>query len=108
MRLTPLGPMPRSETPCAVGCDDRLLVRRNRLKVGIWRRTSSATSAGEFLMSSLSMMLMLAGMLPSRSSLRAGVTVTVSSRAGGVDDDFDVGGVVKRLLSSRRSRRRAR
>ena len=42
-RLTPLGPMPRSDTPCAVGCDDRLLVRRNRLKVGTRRSTSSAT-----------------------------------------------------------------
>src|SRR4029453_11761498 len=32
VRLTPLGPMPRSETPCDVGCDDRLLLRRKRLK----------------------------------------------------------------------------
>src|SRR2546426_232686 len=28
VRLTPLGPIPRSDTPCAVGCDDRLLVHR--------------------------------------------------------------------------------
>ena len=55
-RLTPLGPMPRSDTPCAVGCDDRLLVRRNRLKVGTSRSTSSATTAGDCRIVSLSMM----------------------------------------------------
>ena len=48
VRLTPLGPMPRSDTPCVVGCDDRLLVRRNRLNVGICRSTSSATTAGDW------------------------------------------------------------
>ena len=41
--------MPRSDTPCAVGCDERLLVRRNRLNVGICRSTSSATTAGDSL-----------------------------------------------------------
>ena len=47
VRLTPLGPMPRSDTPCDVGCDDRLLARVNRLNVGICRSTSSATTAGD-------------------------------------------------------------
>ena len=83
VRLTPLGPMPRNDTPCVVGCDDRLLVRRNRLNVGTCRSTSSATTAGEFLMASVSRTLMLAGMLPSRSALREGVTVTVSSSVAG-------------------------
>ena len=83
VRLTPLGPMPRSDTPCDVGCDDRLLVRRNRLNVGICRRTSSATTAGDDLMSSLVSTLTLAGMSPARCSLRAGVTVTVSRIAAG-------------------------
>src|SRR6185436_5014238 len=83
VRLTPLGPMPRSETPCVVGCDDRLLVRRNRLKVGIWRSTSSATTAGEFWMSSAWSTLMLAGVSPSRCSVRDAVTVTCSSSCAG-------------------------
>ena len=83
VRLTPLGPMPRSDTPCEVGCDDRLLVRRNKLNVGIWRSTSSATTAGEALMSSLVNTLTLAGISPTRCSLRVGVTVTVSSTVAG-------------------------
>src|SRR6188472_3566469 len=52
VRLTPLGPIPRSDTPCVVGCDDRLLVRLKRLNVGICRSTSSATTAGDVRMSS--------------------------------------------------------
>ena len=82
-RLTPLGPMPRSDTPCAVGCDDRLLVRRNRLKVGTWRSTSSATTAGDWRICSLSMTLTLAGTSPSRCSVRVGVTVTDSKSVAG-------------------------
>ena len=34
MRLTPLGPMPRSDTPWVVGLATRLLLRRNRLNPG--------------------------------------------------------------------------
>ena len=34
VRLWPLGPMPRSDTPWVVGWAARLLVRRNRLKLG--------------------------------------------------------------------------
>ncbi len=83
VRLTPLGPMPRSDTPCAVGCDDKLLVRRKRLKVGTCRSRSSATTAGELSIVSASRMLMLAGMLPRRSSVRDGVTVTVWSSPAG-------------------------
>ena len=61
MRLTPLGPTPRRETPCAVGCDAMLLVRRNRLNVGICRSTSSATTAGDCSICSLLTTLMLNG-----------------------------------------------
>ncbi len=78
VRLTPLGPIPRSETPCAVGCDDRLLLRRNRLNVGTCRSTSSATTAGDCRIVSFSTMLALTGTSPRRFSLRVGVTVTVS------------------------------
>ena len=78
VRLTPLGPIPRSDTPCVVGCDARLLVRRKRLNVGICRSTSSATNAGDCLMSCLSSMLTLAGTSPVRRSLRVAVTVTAS------------------------------
>ena len=83
VRLWPLGPIPRSDTPCVVGCAARLLARRKRLKVGIWRRTSSATSAGEALISSLVRTLTLAGTSPSRCSVRVAVTATVSSSAPG-------------------------
>src|SRR5438552_5918435 len=83
VRLTPLGPMPRRDTPCDVGCDDRLLVRRNRLNVGICRSTSSATTAGDVRMSSLVSTLTLAGTAPDRCSVRVGVTVTVSASVAG-------------------------
>src|SRR3954466_15725453 len=66
VRLTPLGPIPRSDTPCAVGCDERLLVRRNRLNVGTCRSTSSATTAGDCRMSLLLRTLTLAGTSPRR------------------------------------------
>ena len=45
--------MLRSETPCVVGCADRLLVRRNRLNVGTVRSTSSASTAGEWRISAI-------------------------------------------------------
>ena len=92
MRLTPLGPMPRSDTPCAVGCDDRLLVRRNRLKVGICRSTSSATTAGDWRMSWRLSTLTLAGRSPVRCSLRVAVTVTVSDTLGRREHDVDLAG----------------
>src|SRR5262245_35198710 len=79
VRLTPLGPIPRNETPCAVGWDDRLLLRRNRLKVGTWRSTSSATTAGDCRIVSFSTTFALTGTSPSRFSVRVGVTVTVSN-----------------------------
>src|SRR5688572_5601119 len=82
-RLTPLGPIPRSDTPCAVGCADRLLVRRNRLNVGTSRSTSSATMAGERRIVSLSITLTLAGTSPRRCSVRVGVTVTDSKTVAG-------------------------
>ena len=82
-RLTPLGPMPRSDTPWAVGCDDRLLVRRNRLKVGAWRSTSSETTAGDCRICSLLMTLTRAGTSPSRCSVRVGVTETRSKKVAG-------------------------
>ena len=75
--------MPRSDTPCAVGCATRLLVRRNRLNVGTCRSTSSAISAGDASIASLVTTLTLAGTSPSRCSVRVGVTVTVSSRLAG-------------------------
>ncbi len=34
VRLTPLGPMPRSDTPCVVGCDVRLLVAAEEAERG--------------------------------------------------------------------------
>ena len=83
MRLWPLGPMPRSDTPCVVGCAAMLLVRRNRLKLGTWRRMSSAMTAGDALMASLVTTLTLAGMVPRRRSVRVAVTTTDSSTEAG-------------------------
>src|SRR5882672_5065734 len=95
VRLTPLGPIPRSDTPCAVGCDDRLLVRRNKLNVGSCRNTSSATTAGEFRMSSERSTLTLAGTLPSRCSVRDAVTVTSSRRPAGSSDTVTLDAVAE-------------
>ena len=75
--------MPRSDTPCVVGCACRLLVRRNRLKVGTRRKTSSAPVAGDWRICSLSTTLMLAGTSPRRCSVRVGVTVTDSKSPAG-------------------------
>src|SRR6187397_673325 len=89
-RLPPLGPMPRSDTPWAVGCDDRLLVRRKRLNVGAWRSTSSATTAGDRRICSLSMTLTLAGTSASRCSVRVGVTDTDSKSVAGANSTSSV------------------
>ncbi len=83
MRLWPLGPMPRSDTPWVVGCAAMALVRRNRLKLGIWRRMSSAMTAGEALIVSLVTTLTLAGIVPRRRSVRVAVTTTDSSTEAG-------------------------
>ena len=64
-------------------------MRRNRLNVGTCRSTSSAISAGDASIVSLVTTLTLAGMSPSRCSVRVGVTVTVSSSAAGASVDVD-------------------
>jgi hypothetical protein len=61
----------------------RLLARRNRLKLGTLRSTSSAVSAGDDSIVSLVTTLTLAGTSPSRCSVRVGVTVTVSNSVAG-------------------------
>ncbi len=79
VRLTPLGPMPRSDTPCAVGFAAMLLVRRNRLNVGTCRSTSSATTAGDRSICSLDTMLTLAGTSVMSCSERVAVTTSCSA-----------------------------
>src|SRR5688500_5039880 len=83
LRLTPLVQMPWSETQCAVGCDATLLVRRNRLNVGIWRSTSSATTAGDCSICVLLTTLTLAGTSAIRCSDRVAVTVSCSTMPAG-------------------------
>ena len=78
VRLTPLGPIPRRDTPWVVGCDDRLLDRRKRLNVGTCRSTSSATTAGDSRICWLDRTVTLAGTSPARCSPRVAVTATVS------------------------------
>src|SRR4026208_933188 len=46
VRLTPLGPMPRNDTPCAGGCDATLLARRRKLEGGR-RRPAGRTEQAE-------------------------------------------------------------
>ena len=82
MRLTPLGPMPRSDTPCVVGLATRLLLRRNRLKPGIWRSRSSTVRAAERSISSLVNTVTLAGTSCSACSTRPAETTTGSRRTG--------------------------
>src|ERR1041384_2268360 len=83
VRLWPLGPMPRSDTPCAVGCAARLLVRPNTPQPGTLRKTSSAVSAGDDSIASLVTTLTLAGTSPNLVAVRVGVTVTVSKSVAG-------------------------
>src|SRR5215468_12568521 len=80
VRLTPLGPIPRSETPCDVGFDEMLLDRVNKLNVGSCRSTSSTATAGDCLMSADRSTLTLADTSARRCSVRAAVTV-MSSRS---------------------------
>src|SRR5581483_8439139 len=75
--------MPRSDTPCVVGCAAMLPVRRNRLKLATCRNASSAIKAGDNSIASLVTTLTLAGMSATRWAERVGVTVTVSSTAAG-------------------------
>ena len=46
VRLAPLDPMPRSDSPCVVGCATRLEFRRKRLKPGTIRSRSSRLTPG--------------------------------------------------------------
>src|SRR6266851_632540 len=46
VRLAPVAPMPRSETPCVVGFATRLDERRNKVKPGTLRRRSSIFTPG--------------------------------------------------------------
>ena len=65
-----------------------LLVRRNRENVGTCRSTSSATTAADCSICWLSSTVTLAGVSPSRCSVRLGVTVTSSNSDAGDSIDF--------------------
>src|SRR3990172_4970723 len=74
--------MPRSESPCAVGCATTLEVRRKRLKPGTWRSKSSTVCAADWRTSSRVSTVTLAGASPEACSRRVGVTTMGSSRVG--------------------------
>src|SRR3990172_3427138 len=82
VRLTPLGPIPRRETPCAVGWVTRLLLRRNKLNPGICRNRSSTVRAGDCWISSLVMTVTFAGTSRNRCSIRLAEITTGSRRTG--------------------------
>src|SRR5579884_2778637 len=80
VRLAPLEPVARKETPCVVGFATRLELRRNKLKPGIWRSRSSMFMPGMFSICSRSRTVMEAGV----SADSVSFTVTVVFRGGGL------------------------
>ena len=78
--LTPLGPMPRRDTPCVVGLATRLLLRRNKLKPGTSRNRSSTVWAVERSMSSRVSTVVCVGTSARRCSTRPADTTQVAGR----------------------------
>ena len=78
VRLAPLGPIPRSETPVVVGWEMKLVFRRKRPNPGTRLSASSTRVPGEFERSSLSTAVTSATESTIVSSPRVAVTTTVS------------------------------
>ena len=79
VRLAPLGPSPRSETPWAVGLAARLSVRRNRLKAGSERSAPSSVRAGAAATSAPGRRRTVAGLSGPGWGRRAAVTTSGAS-----------------------------
>src|SRR5690349_4028735 len=79
VRLAPVDPVPRRETPCVVGLATTLDERRKRLKPGICRSRSSSSAPGMSCSWSASSAVMAAGVSLERTLL----TVTLVLRGGG-------------------------
>jgi hypothetical protein len=82
VRLAPVDPVARSETPCVVGLATTLDDRRNRLKPGIWRRRSSNSAPGMSCSCCAPRVVMAAGVSLERTVL----TVTLVLRVGGLGE----------------------
>ncbi len=82
-RLAPLAPRPRRETPCAVGLAVRLVVRRNRLNPGTWRRMSSVRNAAVAPRSWADRIVTLVAFSMTRTPVRLAATVTCSAAVAG-------------------------
>src|SRR5688572_26749499 len=78
-RLAPLGPRPRSETPCAVGLALRLSLRRKRLKAGRARRVPSSVVTGVVRSVSAATRVAANGTCSGGSAVRAALTTTFGS-----------------------------
>jgi len=80
VRLAPVDPVARSETPCVVGFATTLDERRKRLKPGICRSRSSSSAPGMSCSCPASNVVMAAGVSLERTLF----TVTLVLRGGGV------------------------
>ena len=78
VRLAPLGPIPRSETPVVVGCEIRLELRRKSPNPGTRPSVSSTSAAGDSESAALSREVTSATASTMDSSARLAVTTTVS------------------------------
>src|SRR5688572_3522572 len=84
VRLAPLAPTPRSETPCVVGFALRLLERRKIENPTDCRKTSSIAGDAADSIALREMIETLAGVSAMRVSILAAVTVTSSLMGPGV------------------------
>src|SRR3954447_1151897 len=82
VRLAPVDPVARSETPCVVGFATTLDERRNRLNPGIWRKRSSSSAPGMSCSCWGPRVVIAAGVSLERTAL----TVTLVFRGGGLDE----------------------
>src|SRR6267378_327470 len=83
VRLAPVDPMPRSETPCVVGFATTLEERRNRVKPGTLRRRSSILTPGSSAIRWRSITEMAAGTSVEMVSVTVMDVLTGSSFGGG-------------------------
>jgi len=82
VRLAPVDPVARNETPCVVGFATTLDERRNRLKPGIWRKRSSSSAPGISCSCWAPTIVIAAGVSLERTVL----TVTLVFRGVGLDE----------------------
>src|SRR3954467_3212288 len=81
--LAPLAPTPRTDAPCVVGFAVRLLLRRNNVNPGTWRKASSSVTAALLLSSFDVSTTTFAAVCSRRVGIRSPVTTIVSATGDG-------------------------